>query len=175
MSSISGIDLSKVAEYREQVTVALDDKGGVVTLPLIKLKDAQMAEMFISQLDAIQSEWAAITALYEAKAVEGQKLAEQADVDGEISKVDYLKSLKLVTAQAMETQGEHIELLKKVRRVTNGIHEFLEPYLAGTEVLQMLKEHDDVVTQKVLYAMLYGAAALKDDLKEKDDDVKKNQ
>lgn len=177
-SVISGIDLSKVAEYREQVQVTLNKEGDVLVLPLIKLKDAQIAEMFVAQLDSIQSEWAAITALYDERALRAQTLKLEAEASGDMSKEDFIIGLKEISAKAMEAQGEHLELLTKIRKVTDKIHEFLLPYLEGTGVIEILKEQEDALTQKVLFAMLYGKAAFdeekEEDSEEDKDDIKKN-
>lgn len=181
-SIISGIDLTKVAEYREKVTVTLNEEGDTLTLPLIELRDAQIAELFVAQLDSIKSEWAAITALYDERALEEQRLKQKAEKSTDLTNEEFIKGIKNIAANAMEAQGEHQELLRKIRKVTDKIHEFLTPYLEGTNVIDILREQDDAVTQKVLFAMLYGKAAFdedsEEDIEETDEenkDSKKNQ
>lgn len=183
---IIGIDLEKIAEYRERVEVGVS-KDRTVLLPLIKLKDAHIAEIFLSRLDAIRTEWAIAIASYKNKAgmyanlklkVEGEE--EASGTAPEMSADEYYEAFKQVTVAVEESQKHQASLIKRVRAITEEIHEFLAPYLEGLGVIEVLKEADDAMTQKVLYAMLYGTAAFTEEgelaNKEADspEDVKKN-
>ena len=69
------------------------------------------------------------------------------------------EAFKQVTVAIEESQKHQASLIKRVRAITEEIHEFLAPYLEGLGVIEVLQEADDAMTQKVLYAMLYGTAA----------------
>lgn len=178
---VTGFDLSKVAEYREQVTIGLSENGGeTVTLPLIKLKDSYIAEIFISRLDALTAEWASITAAYQNRLAQYAKIKKESEnlPDQEMQKADeFYRGLQEITSSIQEAQERQSGVIRKVRKITGEITEFLKQYLTGTGVLERLEECDDAMTHKVLHAMLYGtsALALSDDATaESEDDVKKN-
>lgn len=191
MKTVTGIELKRVEDYRESAVVGIGE-GENVVLPLIKLKDSHLAEVYLSRLSTISAEWEGVTArssLYrnmlsqyaEQTKDELRQVTQAADAvkDEEDSPEIYddviarlVRSGTMTEHEIMRSIGELQErlsqMIKQTRKITIEIQEFLAPYLEGTPVLEILQNSDDVHTQQVLYAMLYGAGGF-----EKEEDTKK--
>ncbi len=191
MKTVTGIELKRVEDYRESAVVGIGE-GENVVLPLIKLKDSHLAEVYLSRLSTISAEWEGVTArssLYrnmlaqyaEQTKDELRQVTQAADAvkDEEDSPEIYddviarlVRSGTMTEHEIMRSIGELQErlsqMIKQTREITIEIQEFLAPYLEGTPVLEILQNSDDVHTQQVLYAMLYGAGGF-----EKEEDTKK--
>jgi hypothetical protein len=191
VKTVTGIELKRVEDYRESAVVGIGE-GENVVLPLIKLKDSHLAEVYLSRLSTISAEWEGVTArssLYrnmlaqyaEQTKDELRQVTQAADAvkDEEDSPEIYddviarlVRSGTMTEHEIMRSIGELQErlsqMIKQTRKITIEIQEFLAPYLEGTPVLEILQNSDDVHTQQVLYAMLYGAGGF-----EKEEDTKK--
>jgi len=191
VKTVTGIELKRVEDYRESAVVGIGE-GENVVLPLIKLKDSHLAEVYLSRLSTISAEWEGVTArssLYrnmlaqyaEQTKDELRQVTQAADAvkDEEDSPEIYddviarlVRSGTMTEHEIMRSIGELQErlsqMIKQTREITIEIQEFLAPYLEGTPVLEILQNSDDVHTQQVLYAMLYGAGGF-----EKEEDTKK--
>ena len=191
MKTVTGIELKRVEDYRESAVVGIGE-GENVVLPLIKLKDSHLAEVYLSRLSTISAEWEGVTARsslyrnmlaqYAEQTKDELRQVTQAAVavkDEEDSPEIYddviarlVRSGTMTEHEIMRSIGELQErlsqMIKQTRKITIEIQEFLAPYLEGTPVLEILQNSDDVHTQQVLYAMLYGAGGF-----EKEEDTKK--
>lgn len=180
MTQVLGFDLSQAADLRERVTIGVAENR-TVELPLIKLKDAYLAEIFCNRIDALMAEWATVSASFEGRILEYQRLKREADEAAEKNKDEtidpdeFYEGLQVINEAVQNSQKRQTELIRKVREVTEEIQDFLKPYLKDTEVWDLLQECDDAATHRVLGAMLHGMDAFKEpeDAESGEDDVKK--
>jgi hypothetical protein len=154
MPKVSGIDFSALAKARESVTVRLVD-GVEVELPLITLRDAEIAESFISRNDAMYIQYRAVVERINHRMEELKEASKSEDnteksIDVLDASMEFIKKMNARSA----------ELVKESRALCDEIHEFLRPYLKDTTVIEQLKTIEDVHTIEILELMLYGAAAL---------------
>lgn len=168
MPKVSGIDFSILKQIRETVSVRLLD-GNVVELPLISLRDAIIANTFLQRNDTIAVQYATLQARLQHKseliaAVDAEALTADKGFDA----VD--ESMELINRMNKRAA----ELARESRALCDEIHEFIEPYLKGTGVLEQLKECEDKYTIEILTLMLQGAEALNSTEEGNGNDAKEN-
>lgn len=166
MAKISGISFEDFDAYREKVSVTLP--GGVLfELPLITTRDAQTADTFLKRNDVIRTQYVIVQERLRQRASACEAVQKELDNHPEnielAKRLNSLDQIETAMKAIEESQKQIGELNKKCYALCNEIHDFIAPYLVGTQVIEMLKKCEDVVTIQVLQMMLWGAAALKED------------
>lgn len=169
MPKVSGIDFSVLKQYREAVNVRMPE-GEVVELPLIPLRDAGIATTYLQRNDTIAVQYETIQVRLQekskmlAEAHEGEELTADRGLDIVDETMELIKQ--------MYKRAE--ELARENHALCDEIHEFLEPYLKETSVLEQLKECEDIYTIEVLKFMLYGESAANKEAEEGDSTEEEN-
>lgn len=163
MPKVSGIDFSSLKHYRNAVTVKLFD-GEEVTLPLIKVRDSGIASTLLQRNDVLSVQFNTIQARLHMKQASVGSLASSISSDENATE-------ELITERGYDALDDAMELVGNMQKklialshehnkLYDEIHEFLTPYLEGTNVLAQLNEVEPVYTIKVLKLMLEGEEAL---------------
>lgn len=158
MAKVSGIDFSSLNKFRETATVRMPD-GSEVELPLIKVRDANMAILFLQRNDNIAAKYGVVSGRIKHKADTLKDLQDAIEGKDEVLKLaesEGMESIEDAINVIGEAQKKLTELQKECHELCDEIHEFIAPYLVGTDVVKQLKENDDIYTIKVLQFMLYG-------------------
>lgn len=158
---ISGIDFSKLADFRESVQVKISE-GNIVDLPLITLRDAPRAEMFLSRADSIRAEFSILHARAKDRAEAAKGVKEEVEKDPEVAltltgEQTFDRFEDTVKAIA-DSQRRMDAVIVRANELADDILEFIAPYLEGTGVVEQLKKVEAVYTTRTLQAMLYGNA-----------------
>lgn len=164
MPKVSGIDFSVLDNIRESVSVRVAD-GSVVELPLLKLRDAGVASIYLQRNDTIAVQYANITARMRHK--QAMLANVPSDTKGVENGFDVIDGA-LCTLKDMYKKAE--ELAKENRELCDEIHKFIAPYLEGTGVLETLEQCEDRYTIDILRLMLYGKEAMKEGEQQGGDD-----
>ncbi|NCB28069.1 MAG: hypothetical protein EOM62_21840 [Bacteroidia bacterium] len=159
---ISGIDLAKLAEWREPFDVKLaEDK--TITVPLITLRDANRAETFLKRADTIAAQYALLASRLNERAVAAQAAKEElSENSDEGNKEQVLEALKIATDDIMQSQKDSDSLIVQSNQLADEILVFLQPYLEKFDVISVLKEKEAQTTIRLLSGMLYGAAVFEE-------------
>lgn len=168
MPKVVGIDFSSLKQCRTAVKVKMPD-GNDYELPLIKVRDAGLAETLISRNDTLAVRYntiqahlklksASIGAMVDAMSAEQDTTIEEKSLRG-METID--SSMELI----YDMQKKSADLIKESNVLYDEIIEFITPYLEGTAILKQLADLDPVYTLKILNLMLYGEECLtsKDD------------
>lgn len=169
MPKISGISFESVEAFRETVQIPFPD-GSMYDLPLITARDAAMAQTFLSRHSSLRTQHAILqvrlsqraSACEEAK----RELEEHPEKVEELKEKFTLDQIEKAMLAIEDTHKKIGELVAKSHELTDEIHEFIAPYVAGTPIIELLKKAEDAVTIQVLQLMLWGAAAMKEEEEE---------
>lgn len=177
MPKISGISFENMEAYREQVQIPFPD-GTMYDLPLITARDAAMAQTFLSRHSSLRTQHAILQVRLTQRAAaceEAKKeLEEHPERAEELKEKFTLDQIEKAMLAIEDTHKKIGELVKKSHELTDEIHEFIGKYVAGTPIIELLKNGEDALTIQVLQLMLWGAAALNEE-KEDDGDAGKKQ
>lgn len=178
MPKVSGIDFSSLSKFRTAVTVRLFD-GKEVDLPLIKLRDAGIAQSLIHRNDALSVRYNTLYARLQYKAETIGELADKiTDEDTEDSKALKTEKGFSVIDDNMsiitDMQKRMKEVSKEFAELYDEIVEFITPYLKDTGVMEQLSTVDPSYTTKVLMLMLEGEDALKAPVSDDKDGTEEN-
>lgn len=169
MAKVAGVDFSDAIKFRECATVKMPN-GETLDLPLITVRDASTATLFLQRNDTLIAKYGIIASKIKTKSEAlnevRDKLIDDADAkvydEGMDTLEDAINAINSMQKRLIGINAEHKELCDEIQ-------EFLKPYLVNTDVITQLKEHEDLYTIKVLQLMLYGNSN-----KTEQDDEKEN-
>lgn len=167
MPKISGVDLSGMAHFRDNVSIILMD-GSTVELPLLPVKYATEGLSFLQRNDTLASRYAVLQTKLSLKAKALEKLrdsiGEDADKLNELTQIEHLDTFDATYKSMQELQEKTAELCRESNALCEQVIEFLRPHLS-VHIINQLEQLDDACTIKILELMLYGDTALADDSK----------
>ena len=164
MAKVSGIDFSNMEEYRE--TVQVTTPKGLIDLPLIPVRDANIADTYLRRNDVLRSQYFILQERLKQRASACERAQQEIEESGDLEIKANLNTLDTIDG-AMEaikkSQEKLLQLERESHALCDEIHVFIKPYLEGTDVLEMLKKCEDVITINVLQLMTYGAKKEEDE------------
>lgn len=174
---VVGIDFEALNTFRENVEAKLPN-GKLVKLPLITLRDAATANIYLRKFDLLRTK-------YSLEATKLMELGEGAKEQGEVEDTDAnIKLLSKATDAAMDAINRSKELIDATNALIDEVLIFMKPYLEDIKVdenqgfISFLRESEPTFTIRVLQCMMYGKAAIADETdgseaKEEEADEKK--
>lgn len=170
---VVGIDFEALNTFRENVEAKLPN-GTMVKLPLITMRDAAIANIYLRKFDLLRTK-------YSLEATKLMELGDGAKEQGEVEDNEAnIKLLSKATDAAMEAINRSKELVDATNALIDEVLKFLAGYVKDIKVsdtesfIDFLRESEPTFTIRVLQCMMYGKAALAeeaDDSEEKEEDA----
>lgn len=168
---VVGIDFEALNTFRENVEAKLPN-GTMVKLPLITMRDAAVANIYLRKFDLLRTK-------YSLEATKLMELGEGAKEQGEVEDNEAnIRLLSRATDAAMVAIDHSKELVDATNALVDEVLSFIEPYVKNIKVsdteffVDFLRQSEPTFTISVLQCMMYGKAALAeeaDDSEEKED------
>lgn len=165
---VVGIDFEALNTFRENVEAKLPN-GTMVKLPLITMRDAAVANIYLRKFDLLRTK-------YSLEATKLMELGEGAKEQGEVeSNEANINLLSKATDAAMVAIDRSKELVDATNALVDDVLKFIEPYVKDIKAsdtesfVDFLRTSEPTFTISVLQCMMYGKAALDGEAEDSED------